>query len=671
MAPVALPPGFRFHPTDEELVAYYLKRKINGRKIELEIIPEVDLYKCEPWDLPGKSLLPSKDLEWYFFSPRDRKYPNGSRTNRATKAGYWKATGKDRKVNSQNRSMGMKKTLVYYRGRAPHGSRTGWVMHEYRLEERECNNNPGLQDAYALCRVFKKSAVNVQKVGDRYVTLMGNKRMPSSSSVSGDQYSSEMGGGRSICDEVMDDTNYSLYSLNASGSAQSINVVEPPFSDYSAMCDSKVWIAGQSSSDDAFAFVSPPFSNHAAATASAAAPPDMPYLPTQIDVALECAMLQHRFLAPLPPLALGNYQPDDVFDGSDFLARETKSKPSYISDEILSAAHDSQDLFQPNHHESYQHQMNKMADVRYDYSPMTDDFSFSRFIEDDPSVRAVEIGGLDEDSYCKVENLRWVGMSSKDLEKTFGEENKLLIPMERISSFQRENHQIEGQLTPSSHQNDRELDDFPLSIFGDNNGIDYMGSGDGGVDSEGSCPISFQVTEEVKVNHGMFVANRQAAETYFHQVVPSQVLKVQNLHLTRTSTPESSSVKSNEGKPRRRRIRGSNPSLVNDLFGDKSTIRTWIRSGNTIFSMLGVLWIMCIVHLGDGMAYKAMLIDSSQMLEGSISQKNDLDKQQLLTVFPAESPEVTMTVCLRKIGFVITIALALSAVWINQILITL
>ena len=38
MAPVSLPPGFRFHPTDEELVSYYLKRKINGRKIELEII---------------------------------------------------------------------------------------------------------------------------------------------------------------------------------------------------------------------------------------------------------------------------------------------------------------------------------------------------------------------------------------------------------------------------------------------------------------------------------------------------------------------------------------------------------------------------------------------------------------------------------------------------------
>lgn len=57
MASVSLPPGFRFHPTDEELITYYLKRKINGCQIELEIIPEVDLYKCEPWDLPGDSYI--------------------------------------------------------------------------------------------------------------------------------------------------------------------------------------------------------------------------------------------------------------------------------------------------------------------------------------------------------------------------------------------------------------------------------------------------------------------------------------------------------------------------------------------------------------------------------------------------------------------------------------
>ena len=51
---MTLPPGFRFHPTDDELVGYYLKRRVDNLKIELEVIPVIDLYKFEPWELPGK-----------------------------------------------------------------------------------------------------------------------------------------------------------------------------------------------------------------------------------------------------------------------------------------------------------------------------------------------------------------------------------------------------------------------------------------------------------------------------------------------------------------------------------------------------------------------------------------------------------------------------------------
>lgn len=48
-----LPPGFRFHPTDEELVVHYLKRKVASVPLPVSIIAEVDLYKFDPWELPG------------------------------------------------------------------------------------------------------------------------------------------------------------------------------------------------------------------------------------------------------------------------------------------------------------------------------------------------------------------------------------------------------------------------------------------------------------------------------------------------------------------------------------------------------------------------------------------------------------------------------------------
>nr|QXO33766.1 VND transcription factor [Betula platyphylla] len=151
----SLPPGFRFHPTDEELITYYLTRKVSEVGFQTKAMAVVDLNKCEPWDLPGKASMGEK--EWYFFSMRDRKYPTGLRTNRATEAGYWKTTGKDKEIFRAGVLVGMKKTLVFYKGRAPRGEKSNWVMHEYRLE----SNHPfkSTKEEWVVCRIFQKSAV--------------------------------------------------------------------------------------------------------------------------------------------------------------------------------------------------------------------------------------------------------------------------------------------------------------------------------------------------------------------------------------------------------------------------------------------------------------------------------------------------------------------------------
>ncbi|MED6161590.1 hypothetical protein PIB30_062289 [Stylosanthes scabra] len=156
-----LPPGFRFHPTDEELIVHYLCNQATSKPCPASIIPEVDIYKFDPWQLPEKTSF--GENEWYFFSPRDRKYPNGVRPNRATVSGYWKATGTDKAIHSGSKHVGVKKALVFYKGRPPKGLKTGWIMHEYRLvgSRRQPTKQIGSMrlDDWVLCRIYKKRSM--------------------------------------------------------------------------------------------------------------------------------------------------------------------------------------------------------------------------------------------------------------------------------------------------------------------------------------------------------------------------------------------------------------------------------------------------------------------------------------------------------------------------------
>ncbi|XP_078178619.1 transcription factor JUNGBRUNNEN 1-like [Carex rostrata] len=158
-------PGFRFHPTDEELVGFYLQRKVDKKPLSIEIIKQIDIYKYDPWDLPKASTV-GGEKEWYFFCLRGRKYRNSIRPNRVTGSGFWKATGIDRPIYSSDSGsvacIGLKKSLVYYRGSAGKGTKTDWMMHEFRLPSNQDENDtcpPSMQEAevWTICRIFKRN----------------------------------------------------------------------------------------------------------------------------------------------------------------------------------------------------------------------------------------------------------------------------------------------------------------------------------------------------------------------------------------------------------------------------------------------------------------------------------------------------------------------------------
>ncbi|KAJ4840306.1 hypothetical protein Tsubulata_022052 [Turnera subulata] len=166
------PPGYRFCPFDDELIEHYLKKKVNNEALPKNRIVDVELYKSNP-DKLAEEFRDCGENEWYFFTPRDRKYKNGTRPNRAAGNGYWKATGADKNILGKGGIVvGARKTLVFYIGKAPKGDKTDWIMHEFRVKDdripinqrtdivrRAINQNPDNMrlDDWVLCKIYKKS----------------------------------------------------------------------------------------------------------------------------------------------------------------------------------------------------------------------------------------------------------------------------------------------------------------------------------------------------------------------------------------------------------------------------------------------------------------------------------------------------------------------------------
>ncbi|KAL8056489.1 hypothetical protein ABFX02_04G122200 [Erythranthe guttata] len=166
-----LPPGFRFQPTDEEIVFQYLARKTFSHPLPAHIlIPEINIFTFDPFEFPGNS-----DEERYFFINKEGNNRKGNtvQSSKATcTAGYWKATGSAKRIICSKKAMpiiGIRKSLVFYKRKKNNNRalRTNWTMHEYFIAVSENysiqqkNNSPQAGTLarignWTLCRIFLK-----------------------------------------------------------------------------------------------------------------------------------------------------------------------------------------------------------------------------------------------------------------------------------------------------------------------------------------------------------------------------------------------------------------------------------------------------------------------------------------------------------------------------------
>ncbi|KAG6385983.1 hypothetical protein SASPL_154867 [Salvia splendens] len=156
-----LPPGFRFQPTDQEIVFQYLARKIFSSPLPASVIPELDVFAFHPSNLPGDS-----ERDRYFFASMELDLRScGGRGC----GGFWKVAGLDKRIVCSKRTpiVGTRRTLVFYQGKHPGAIRTDWFVHVYCIvlsENIGCNilhkrlSQGGQKQIgkWVLCHVFMK-----------------------------------------------------------------------------------------------------------------------------------------------------------------------------------------------------------------------------------------------------------------------------------------------------------------------------------------------------------------------------------------------------------------------------------------------------------------------------------------------------------------------------------
>ncbi|XP_054792713.1 NAC domain-containing protein 83-like [Prosopis cineraria] len=155
---IKLPIGYRFCPTDEELIVHYLRKLAFGLPLPAAVIPVLDVFQTDPWKLPGVGEADSVEKGYFFSEMKDIFY--GGIIVIAEGTGFWKPTGKEKLIVSSatNYVVGTRRTLVFCGGDGSGEAQTQWVMHELRLAGPPIIGHPSKMPwtKWAVYRVFQK-----------------------------------------------------------------------------------------------------------------------------------------------------------------------------------------------------------------------------------------------------------------------------------------------------------------------------------------------------------------------------------------------------------------------------------------------------------------------------------------------------------------------------------
>ncbi|KAJ0092594.1 hypothetical protein Patl1_26329 [Pistacia atlantica] len=150
-----IPTGFRFNPTDEELIEI-LQRKVSGQEMSLHdhFIVERNVYELDPQDLEWdhKVVLSNNERYCYYMRETDSREVSGR--------GWWRATGHVKKIYANNRVVGYKRPLTFLRftdneRKRKNAFKTNWIMHEYSLDSNTTE--------WRLCKIKYKGKTSVKE----------------------------------------------------------------------------------------------------------------------------------------------------------------------------------------------------------------------------------------------------------------------------------------------------------------------------------------------------------------------------------------------------------------------------------------------------------------------------------------------------------------------------